>query len=110
MHLITREGKKVTATVTESFSREEAQTVVRDVEGILKEADHTGGRLLIDISSVAYLSSTGLGTLVRLFRAAKQAGMEMVVCCGQPEVRSLIEIAGLDRLIKLIDHPDEDQA
>jgi len=108
MHSITRQGGKLTALVRGRLNREEADTLVRDVESILREPGATGRKLIVDMSRVEYLSSSGLGALVRMFRAANDVKMEMVVCCGKAEIRSLIEIAGLDKLIKLIDLPDSE--
>ena len=107
MHSITRKEASVTAVVTGRLNREEAETLVRDVEKVLQDAGPPAKYLFVNMSRVEYLSSTGLGAMVRMFRAASEAKLEMIVCCGRPEIRSLIEIAGLDRLIRLIDRPDE---
>jgi len=110
MHSITRQGARLTALVRGRLNREEADTLVRDVENILKEPGASGRKLIVDMSHVEYLSSSGIGALVRMFRAATEVKMEMIVCCGRAEIRSLIEIAGLDKLIKLVDAPDSKQS
>lgn len=56
-------------------------------------------RLVVDLSDVGFLDSTGLGVLVMAYRAATQAGGGMVVACARPPVRRVLKITRLDVLL-----------
>jgi len=110
MHTITITQKRITAAGSGRMNREEAQALTVDVERLIEEPDNHGRELLIDMSRVEYLSSSGLGAIVRMFRATHTANMEMAVFCNKPEIRSLIELAGIDRLVKIINRIDTGKA
>ena len=53
-------------------------------------------RFTIDLSGVTFIDSTGLAMLVRIRRAATDAGMDLRLAGTPPRVRQLLEITGLD--------------
>jgi anti-anti-sigma factor len=62
-------------------------------------ADREHGRLLIDLSSVEFMDSTGLASIIRALRAADANGHGLTVRGGSPQVQRLFELTGLvDRL------------
>jgi len=53
-------------------------------------------RFTIDLSGVTFIDSSGLAMLVRIRRAATDAGMDLRLAGTPPRVRQLLEITGLD--------------
>ncbi len=60
-------------------------------------------RLVVDLSGVAFLDSTGLGVLVKALKHAREAGgwVHLVVSSGR--IRKIFEITGLDASIPIFD-------
>lgn len=60
--------------------------------------------LIIDLSGVAFLDSTGLGALVEARTAAAEAGGSLPIVCTQERILKLFTITGLDGVFSI--HPD----
>lgn len=58
-------------------------------------------RLIIDLSNVRYMDSSGVGTMVEAKRRADRGGGQLVLAGLQPRVQSLLEIAQLDRFFDI---------
>jgi len=56
-------------------------------------------RILLDLGAVPYLDSTGLGALVSAMRRVRAVGGDIRVCALQPDVRSVLEITRLTKII-----------
>ncbi len=54
--------------------------------------------LVVDFSTVSYVASSGLKALLSARRQIKQAGGELALAGLSPEVFSILEMTGLDRL------------
>jgi anti-sigma B factor antagonist len=52
--------------------------------------------LIVDLSGVAFLDSTGLGALVEARAATTEAGGELPLVCNQERILKLFTITGLD--------------
>lgn len=63
----------------------------------------TGSHLVIDLSRVAFLDSTGINDLVLAHKAAQAAGVRLIVEPGPPAVMRTLRIAGIDWLLGLGD-------
>ena len=57
--------------------------------------------LLIHLGEVAYMDSSGVGTLVEVFRRSKAYGGRMVLVAPTERVRSVFEITKLDRFFTI---------
>jgi anti-anti-sigma factor len=57
--------------------------------------------LLLDLSDLAFIDSTGLGALFRLQRKLQGQGRRLVLCASQPAVRQLLDITRLTALFEL---------
>ena len=53
-------------------------------------------RLIIDLSGVPYMDSSGVATLVEALQVARRTGGKLILCGLQDKVRSIFEIARLD--------------
>jgi len=60
-------------------------------------------RLVVDLSGVAFLDSTGLGVLVKSLKAAREAGGWVHLVVTSDRIRKIFEITGLDASIPLFD-------
>ncbi|MHB8899591.1 MAG: STAS domain-containing protein [Thermoguttaceae bacterium] len=64
-------------------------------------------RLVIDLETVGFLTSTGIGALIALKKKI-QAGSGILKLCGlHPDIRSLFAITQVDRLFDIQDTADE---
>jgi anti-sigma B factor antagonist len=63
--------------------------------------------LVVDISPVDYLDSTGLGVLLSGMRRASVRDVELRVVCGDGRVRRTFEITGLTSVFSLYDSAAE---
>lgn len=75
----------------------------------LREALETRpGRLVIDLTEVSYMDSSGVATFVEAMQHARSVQCPMVLCCLQERVMSIFEIARLDMVFTIV--PDVDEA
>jgi anti-sigma B factor antagonist len=59
----------------------------------------TSPRLLIDLSSVPFMDSAGLGALIGGIRRAREAGGDVAVACSRPTLTRLLHTTGFDRIV-----------
>jgi anti-sigma B factor antagonist len=64
-------------------------------------------RVVIDLTAVEFMDSSGVGTLVHLFRMLKGRKGRFVLVGPTPRVRSLFQITRLDKLFTICDTIDE---
>ena len=57
--------------------------------------------VVVDLSATTFLDSTGLGFLVRLSRRIAAAGHELTIAAASGPALRAIELAGLDRVLKV---------
>jgi anti-sigma B factor antagonist len=60
-------------------------------------------RLVVDLSDVAFLDSTGLGVLVKALKHAREAGGWLHLVVTSDRIRKIFEITGLDASIPIFD-------
>ena len=58
-------------------------------------------RLIIDLSAVAYMSSSGLRTLLRARRQAQAGGGDVVLCAMNERVTEVFEMIGFNSLFRI---------
>ncbi len=66
------------------------------------------GRLVIDLSQVAYIDSSGVGTLVEIFRRVKSYQGKLALVAPVPRVMSMLEITRLNQFFQIV--PSEREA
>ncbi len=65
-------------------------------------------RLVVDFESVSYLDSSGIGTLVEVFRRVNGYGGKLILCGLNDRLLSMFEITKLDKLFTIC--PSEAEA
>jgi anti-sigma B factor antagonist len=68
-----------------------ARALQQSLEGLVGEG-HT--RLLIDLTDVTFIDSTGLGVLLHTVRLLRRRRGRLVVLCPDPTMRGLFELVG----------------
>jgi anti-sigma B factor antagonist len=56
-------------------------------------------RLVIDLSTVPFVDSAGLGALIGGIRRVRECGGVVVVACGRSTLASLLHTTGIDRIV-----------
>ena len=62
--------------------------------------------LVLDLSEVEFMDSSGLGALISALRSLQGRG-EIVLCGCHESVLSLLRLTSLDRVFRLVDTEDE---
>ena len=60
-------------------------------------------RLVLDMTGVTYLSSSGLRAMLRARKLAQAGGGDVVLCGMTPRVREIFEMIGFTSLFKVFD-------
>ncbi len=64
-------------------------------------------RLVIDLSGVPYMDSSGVATLIEAMRTAQESDGQLIICGLQDKVRSIFEIARLDMVFTIAETCEE---
>ncbi len=64
-------------------------------------------KLVFDLSDVEYCDSSGLSAILLAFRMLHDEGGELRIAGARKNVKTLIEISQLDRILKLTETVDE---
>jgi anti-sigma B factor antagonist len=69
--------------------------------------DRKPRRLVVNLTRVGYMDSSGLATLVECMRTAKMNRTEMVLCGMNEKVRAIFDIARLDQFFNIVPSLDD---
>lgn len=84
--------------VTGDLDLETAPRLLVGVEPHVAAAD---GALIIDLSALQFIDSSGLSALIRINRRVAAAGRELTIIAPAPPVAKVFEITGLDKILPL---------
>jgi anti-sigma B factor antagonist len=76
---------------------------LEDEIGRVKDAEV----IVLDLSELEFIDSTGLGVLVKTHQHMRDAGRQLGIVEGPGQVKRLLELTGLDQQLTLIAHADE---
>ncbi len=70
-----------------------------------------GAWIVLDLRSLEFIDSSGLRVVVGVHRAAEEQGGRFTCVRGQPgsTVHRIVEIAGIDGVIEMVDDPAQPQ-
>ena len=83
-----------------------ASAIRRGIDEILFEKRPK--KLILDLSAVGFMDSSGLGLIMGRYSVMKELGGEMTVWNPSPETRSILTLAGMERLVR-IEYPKDSQ-
>lgn len=89
-HLIRMSGKLI--------QREQGEHMVFDFNTLMEQG-HL--RLMLDMTDLEYVNSSGLNLLIGMFTKARNAGGELVICGISAKVRKLLVMTRLDAVFKI---------
>jgi anti-sigma B factor antagonist len=95
---VSREGPVVVVEPMEA--RLDAQHAIEFRDAMLRLVDAGEHQLVLDLTHVELVDSSGLGVLVAVLKRLGSRGV-LVVCGARPPVASLFRLTRLDRVIKL---------
>jgi len=102
MDLQTHEDGSVTVlTVTGDLVIGEAESTFKKTVTRLLEEGRT--RLLVDLSGVGFLDSSGLGALVRALTQSQKEGGQTKLLGAGPQIRKLLQMTKLDSVFEIHD-------
>lgn len=107
--LLENEVKNQTQVIKVLESRLDAHVSVSFKENILKvvEADDTKN-ILLDLSAVEFIDSSGLGAIVSCLKNIGMAGKKLSICSLQETTLSMFKLTRMDKVFVIYD--DEDSA
>lgn len=73
-----------------------ASLLQQTIRGLIPEAK----RILLDLTNVNYIDSSGIGTIVGLYLAASRVQCDLKVVNAQPRVSDLFEITKLSAVLE----------
>jgi anti-sigma B factor antagonist len=63
--------------------------------------------IMVDLSEVSFIDSTGLGVLVGAEKEMRQAGQDLRLVVTQPQITRLLELTGLDEVFTVVASTDD---
>ncbi|MCE9618675.1 MAG: STAS domain-containing protein [Planctomycetes bacterium] len=65
------------------------------------------GRLVVDLSDVPYMDSSGLATLIEALQTTRKNQIKFIICNLSPRVRSILEIARLTTVFTVVENREQ---
>jgi anti-sigma B factor antagonist len=66
-----------------------------------------GSHLVIDMSEVPFLDSSGLGALIGAIRRVRELAGEVAVACNRPSVERMLRTTGFDRVVTIVESVED---
>lgn len=63
-------------------------------------------RLVVDLSAVETIDSSGLGALISGLKAARQGGGDLRISAPSEQAMAVLELTNLNRVLQVADSPD----
>lgn len=76
--------------------------------GIVSLVEEGETKFLLQLSSVDFIDSTGLGTIVRVSKRVREAKGKLSLADAQPKILALFELTRLDKILLI--HKTEEEA
>lgn len=88
-------------TLVEASGRIDSMNANELGEALSSEIDNGHIRLVLDLSSVEYMSSAGLREIVAALKKVKRASGDLRLAQPSDRVREILEMAGLDTIFQI---------
>ena len=86
--------------------RLDANRVINQSESLLSNVPEAAKSLLINLSKVTFIDSSGLGYLVSVYRQCETANRKMVICEPTNQARMLFELTRMHQIFSICDSED----
>ena len=93
-----REGEVYTFFLNGRFDAHSAGEVEEKLDLAVSQGAQ---KLLVDLSGVEYISSAGLRVLLAIAKKLKEKEGQIKLCCLQPYVKEVFDVAGLTQIFKI---------
>jgi len=97
----TMPGTEQAVAVVGLAGRFDAHEVPHVRQALTQAADRTKGRVVVDLSGVNFIDSSGLACLVQGMKYCRERGADQILCNLQQPVRIIFELTRLDRAFKI---------
>jgi anti-sigma B factor antagonist len=95
---LSSEGESQVVAVTGSLADE----AIVQAKGIfLRLLEEKRPRILMDLSGMEYISSSGIGLLVSVLRRCREGGTGMALCGLRPEIAELFKLTRLNQVFEI---------
>ena len=74
-----------------------------DARKVLLEMVGKGRPIMVDLSEVGYIDSSGVASLVESFQAARKSGQDLVLVSISDGAKRVLELARLDKVFTICD-------
>ena len=74
---------------------------------LVEQVEQGHSNIVVDMSGVEYIDSTGLGSLVGGLKRVSEHGGVMKIVCNNPQILKVFEITGLDKVFAIYKTQDE---
>ncbi|MBN1943263.1 MAG: STAS domain-containing protein [Phycisphaerae bacterium] len=101
---ITWEGKVAVASIAGDIDLHRSAALQQGLLGLLDEQPQ---KVVVDLSAVPYMDSSGVASLVKLLSRTRKLGVALVLLSPSPKVRSILEITRLDSVFTITDSKQE---
>ncbi|WP_131683140.1 anti-sigma factor antagonist [Pseudarthrobacter sp. YALA5] len=64
-------------------------------------------RIVVNLEKTGFMDSSGLGALIGCLKAARQAGGDLRIASVQPQVKMVLELTSMDRVLTSYASPEE---
>lgn len=79
-------------------------------QGLVDLCDEKPERLILEMSEVDYIDSSGVGSLVAVYRLLAKVGKSLILVAPSKRVSSVLEITRLDKFFCIVGCVDEAKA
>jgi anti-anti-sigma factor len=97
-------GRLTTLTVIGELDLLASPVLERELERVYGS---DGDLVVLDLTGLEFMDSTGLHLLVKAQRRAKQAGRRLALTKGGEQVQRLLELTGVADLVTIVESPED---
>ncbi|MBX7450889.1 STAS domain-containing protein [Mycolicibacterium sp. 3033] len=90
--------------------RADTRLTMVSAPGLRKElydiVENGTARIVVDLAATEFIDSSGLGALISGLKLARQAGGDLRIASVNEQVRTVLELTNLDRILIAYDSPE----
>jgi len=69
--------------------------------------DENARDLLVNLSGVTYMSSSGIRALLSIYRHARSLNTNMYICDPSPAVKKILDVVDIDQIFQIYDREEK---